>query len=170
MEEVYLVQHPRLPRLDALKILPASHGGTTKTTVKVAITPLHVNAAPTATVTVSQPDTNGVVVHGSVTATDPDGDTLTYSGPATTTKGSIHIDNTGAFTYTPTGTARHNAAATNAAATGANQDTFTISFSARRISCAAPSLPAASLGDYRRPHAAPARRRAPGAGRSQPGR
>jgi hypothetical protein len=118
---------PRLPRLDALKILPASHGGTTKTTVKVAITPLHVNAAPTATVTVSQPDTNGVVVHGSVTPTD----------------------NTGAFTYTPTGTARHNAAATNAAATnaaatGANQDTFTISFGARRISCAAPSLPAAS--------------------------
>jgi Bacterial Ig domain len=140
---------PRLPRLDALKILPASHGGTTKTTVKVAITPLHVNAAPTATVTVSQPDTNGVVVHGSVTPTDPDGDTLTYSGPATTTKGSIHIDNTGAFTYTPNGTARHNAAATNAAATnaaatGANQDTFTISFGARRISCAAPSLPAAS--------------------------
>ena len=56
------------------------------------------------------------VVSGSVTGSDLDGDTLTYSATTDGTKGTVSIDpNTGAWTYTPTYAARHNAAATGAA-------------------------------------------------------
>ena len=60
------------------------------------------NSAPTATVTVGEPDPTTGEVLGRVVGSDPDGDTLTYSAPGTTAKGSVTIDvGTGEFTFTP---------------------------------------------------------------------
>jgi VCBS repeat-containing protein len=65
-------------------------------------------------------------VAGSVGATDADGDTLVFSAPATTVKGSVGINaDTGAFTYTPTIVARQNAAAPGATPADL-QDSFTV--------------------------------------------
>jgi len=86
-----------------------------------------VNTAPTGTTpTVGTPDPASGSITGTVSATDKDGDTLTYSAPATTSKGSVVIDaSTGAFTYMPTVAARENAA--KAGATAADKsDTFTV--------------------------------------------
>ena len=55
------------------------------------------------------------VVTGSVKATDPEGDALTYT--ATASRGTASITNAGAFTYTPTATARHAAARIGAGST-----------------------------------------------------
>lgn len=103
-------------------------GGTTTTKLTVAIAPAgYVNSAPVnGTMYVSSPDSITGVVSGMVTATDPDGDTVKYSAPATTAKGSITINaTTGAFTYTPTSAARHAAAANNAPAS-ATTDSFVV--------------------------------------------
>lgn len=57
------------------------------------------NRTPTVSPTQQAPGLDGVI-HGALNATDPDGDSLTYSvvtGPA---HGQIAIDTTGAFTYT----------------------------------------------------------------------
>ena len=69
------------------------------------------------------------VVTGTVSATDANGDPLTFSAPTTTTKGCVSIDSsTGAFIYTPTATARSNAA--KAGATAADKaDAFTVTVS-----------------------------------------
>ena len=108
-------------------------GGSTDVSVAVVISPLATtptNSAPTAGVpTVGVPDAITGVVTGKVNASDPDGDSLTFSAPASTSKGSIGIDAvTGEFTYTPTVAARQNAA--NAAATPADKfDTFAVTVS-----------------------------------------
>ncbi|MDN4521249.1 peptidoglycan DD-metalloendopeptidase family protein [Mycolicibacterium austroafricanum] len=52
-------------------------------------------------------------VKGAVSATDPDGDKLTYTG-ATTAKGTLTVNSRGSFAFTPTDAARHAAAASNA--------------------------------------------------------
>ena len=77
-------------------------------------------------VTVGVPDSGTGVVTGRVTATDADGDSLTFSAPATTGRGSVGINATaGSFTYTPTVAARQNAAARSA--TNADKmDSFTV--------------------------------------------
>ena len=65
------------------------------------------------------------MVSGTAAGSDLDGDTLTYSATQGT-KGTVAIDaNTGAWTYTPTPAARHDAAATGASA-ATRTDTFTI--------------------------------------------
>ena len=90
-------------------------------------TPVPVNAAPiVGSPKVGNPDPASGVVTGQINATDPDGDTLTYSGPTSTAKGAIVVDaSTGGFTYTPTATARNNAA--NVSATTADKtDTFNV--------------------------------------------
>ena len=101
-----------------------SDGALTDTaTVTVTITP--VNDAPTnGTSSPGAPNAVTGVVTGTVAATDVDGDTLTYSAPASTAKGSITMaGNT--FTYTPTDPAR--AAAGAPGATDADKhDTFTV--------------------------------------------
>lgn len=83
------------------------------------------NQAPViARVEVATPNVSTGVVTGSVTATDPDGNTLTYSAPASTSKGGVTVNaSTGTFTYTPTATARQNAASGSAAD---KQDSFTV--------------------------------------------
>ncbi|MGE3657816.1 MAG: VCBS domain-containing protein, partial [Mycolicibacterium sp.] len=89
------------------------HGGTATVPVTVTIAPS--NTPPTGVGTAGAPNATTGVVTGTVTGSDADGDTLTYSTPATTAKGSVTIGaSTGAFTYTPTDTARHNAATTGA--------------------------------------------------------
>ena len=82
-----------------------STGTTSANTATVAVT---VNTAPVAgTTTVGTPDASTGTVIGSVTATDVNGDTLTYSGSTTTSKGTVVVNANGSFTYTPTATARH---------------------------------------------------------------
>lgn len=95
--------------------------------VGIFLPPVPVNTAPTVSApTVSSPDPGTGVVTGQVSATDADGDTLTYSAPATTAKGSVSINSgTGVFTYTPTVAARENAA--KFGATDADKsDSFTV--------------------------------------------
>jgi VCBS repeat-containing protein len=101
-------------------------GGTAAVPITVAIA--GANVAPVVGVpTVGVPDAGTGRVNGSVSATDADGDTLTYSAPATTAKGAIAINSTaGSFTYTPTAAARQTAAATGATAAD-RRDVFTVS-------------------------------------------
>lgn len=90
--------------------------------------PTPANKVPVAAAppTVGTPDAATGVVTGTVTATDPDGDTVTYSAPTTTAKGTVVIDAvTGEFVYTPTAAARH-AAATLTATDAQRTDTFTV--------------------------------------------
>ncbi|MGH3580601.1 MAG: Ig-like domain-containing protein, partial [Mycobacterium sp.] len=93
-------------------------------TTPVAVTVVPANTAPTATVTVGKPEATSGLVTGTVKGTDKDKDSLTYSAPTTTSKGTVTIDaTTGAFTYTPTPAARHDAAGTVAAD---KTDAFTV--------------------------------------------
>ncbi len=100
-------------------------GGTASVPVTVSIAPA--NKVPVAgTATVGTADSGTGVVTGRVSATDADGDILTYSAPVSTAKGSIGISSTaGSFTYTPTTAARQNAAATGATAAD-RSDSFTV--------------------------------------------
>ena len=92
-----------------------SKGAANSLAVPVPILPK--NRAPVATVSVGKPNASTGVVKGAVRATDPDGDTRSFTGTATTAKGSITVNSsTGAFTYTPTAVARHTAAGLNATA------------------------------------------------------
>jgi len=86
------------------------------------------NSRPTkATVTSLTTDTATGVVTGTMTATDPDGDTFTVTGPANTNQGSIiYADNT--FTYIPTFAARQ-AASSPRATTVDKTDRFIITIS-----------------------------------------
>ncbi|MGI9161662.1 MAG: Ig-like domain-containing protein [Mycobacterium sp.] len=95
-------------------------GGSVDVAVAVAIGSS--NANPTASFTAGSADAGSGVVTGSVTATDTDGDVLSYgllSGPG---NGSVTINAaTGAFDYTPTSAARQ-----SAAAAGPTTDSFTV--------------------------------------------
>jgi VCBS repeat-containing protein len=101
-----------------------SKGGHSVTsTITVTVTP--VNSAPIATVSTGVPDAGTGVVTGQVSATDDDGDPISYTGPTTTDKGALMVGSDGAFTYTPTAAARH--AAAKLTATAADKtDTFTL--------------------------------------------
>jgi VCBS repeat-containing protein len=101
------------------------YGGSVAIPVSVSIAP--VNAKPVAgTPTVGTPNASTGVVTGTVAATDADKDTLTFSAPASTAKGAVAINaGNGAFTYTPTATARQNAGRDGATAAD-RADTFTV--------------------------------------------
>jgi len=105
------------------------YGGTATAAITVAISPAvaPANRAPVvSTPVVGVPNATTGVVIGSVSATDPDGDTLSYSAPTTTAKGGVSINaSTGAFTYTPTVAARNTAAAPGATAAD-RADAFTV--------------------------------------------
>ncbi|MDA2890364.1 Ig-like domain-containing protein [Mycolicibacterium sp. BiH015] len=98
------------------------YGAVTTIVVSVTISPK--NAKPTATAAVGEPNAAGIVT-GKVTGTDADRDTLTYSAPAATAKGTVTMDPAGNFVYTPNDDARHAAAALGAA-NSAKTDTFTV--------------------------------------------
>lgn len=100
------------------------YGATTTIPLEVTIVPR--NAVPTnARTTVNQPDSSTWMVTGTVRADDADGDPLTYRGPTATAKGEIAVTAVGAFTYTPTATARQNASAPGATAAD-RADTFVV--------------------------------------------
>ena len=78
---------------------------------------------------VGTPNATTGVVTGQIVASDPDGNTLTYSAPATTAKGAVSINAaSGAFTYTPTAEAR-DAAASPTATEADKTDSFTATVS-----------------------------------------
>lgn len=97
------------------------YGGSAKVSVTATIAPS--NSAPVAGVTVGTPNASSGVVTGKVTATDADGDVLTFSGPGSTSKGSVSVAADGSFTYTPTAAARQQATSGSAAD---KQDSFTV--------------------------------------------
>lgn len=101
-------------------------GGTVDVVVAVEVSPL--NEAPVGGVSVGTPDPATGRVTGRVTATDADGDALTYTGPTSTAKGAVTVALDGTFTYLPTPTARHRAAALNATVAD-KTDTFTVTVS-----------------------------------------
>lgn len=97
------------------------HGATLP--VSVTVTIAAANKTPTSgKVTGLQTNTTTGVVTGKVTATDGDRDTLTYSGPTNTTKGTVTVNSDGTFTYRPTQEARQAAFSGGAAA----KDSFTV--------------------------------------------
>jgi YVTN family beta-propeller protein/VCBS repeat-containing protein len=99
-------------------------GAATNQAVTVTISPK--NTAPTGVkATVGTPNATTGVVTGTITATDADKDPLTYSAPASTSKGTVAITPAGAFTYTPTTTARQNAGKSGATATD-KADSFAV--------------------------------------------
>ena len=75
-------------------------------------------------VVVGTPNASTGAVTGTVTATDANGDAMTYKA-TTSTKGAVAITTAGVFTYTPTATARH-AAAQVGATTAATTDAVTV--------------------------------------------
>jgi VCBS repeat-containing protein len=87
------------------------HGGIKTVTVTTAIAPR--DAAPIANEpTIGAPATSTGAIKGSVTASDPDGDTFTFSGPTRTTYGTVYVTRSGTWTYTPSAAGRRAAAAT----------------------------------------------------------
>ena len=71
--------------------------------------------------TVDEPDQASGVVTGTVKATDPEGDPLTYALGDGASHGTATVHPDGTFTYVPTPEARH-----NAATGGATTDSFTV--------------------------------------------
>ena len=103
--------------------LTDGYGGSTGVPVSITIAPL--NTAPTGSASVGSPDTANGLVAGTLIGSDADGDTLSYSGPGTTAKGSVVVGANGSFTYLPTSAARHAAAALTATAADTS-DAFTL--------------------------------------------
>ena len=85
------------------------------------------NTPPTiSSVALSAPNTTTGAVTGTVKASDPNGDKLTYKATvASAAKGKVSITTAGVFTYTPTATARH-AAARLGATPAVTTDTVTV--------------------------------------------
>ncbi|RYD99075.1 MAG: tandem-95 repeat protein [Sphingobacteriales bacterium] len=74
-------------------------GGTTTVTINVTVTA--VNDVPVATTPVNVTTTKNTPVTGKVTATDVDGDPLTYSVGTPPANGTVVVNPDGTFTYTP---------------------------------------------------------------------
>ncbi|MBO0677830.1 VCBS domain-containing protein [Mycolicibacterium sp. S2-37] len=101
-----------------------SEGRTTTVPVTVQITPA--NTPPEGSYEVETTDAGTGAVTGTVTGIDADLDTLAYSAPADTGRGTVEINTaTGRFVYTPTDAARH-AAAASGGASDDRWDTFTV--------------------------------------------
>lgn len=111
-------------KTDTFTIKGTDANGRSITVATVQVTISTTNQVPTGSATFNSPDSNGLVT-GSVSVTDGDNDTLTYTGTAG--KGTVVFTGTN-FTYTPTLTARH-AAAADGASTATKQDTITIDVS-----------------------------------------
>ena len=96
------------------------HGGTTTVPVNVVISPA--NTAPAAIATVATLDPATGVVSGSITASDPDADPLSYTVTAGPAGGTVTLDPDGTFTYHPTDASRLRAGLT----AGPDVDSFTV--------------------------------------------
>lgn len=104
---------------DSFIITAADSVTSTKLVVKVPILPAVVAAPIAGTPTISQPNNTTGTVTGALGFTDPGGKTLTYTVTTDPVKGSVTVTSAGNYSYTPTQTARQNAAADTT-------DTFTI--------------------------------------------
>ena len=104
--------------------LLGSSGHEVTKSVQVSVAPFKPNSSPTATSTIRSTDPLTGVVTGKISATDPDGDPLSYSPSVSTAKGTAVVASDGTFTYTPTASARHGAA--NTLSSTGKTDTFNI--------------------------------------------
>ena len=86
------------------------------------------NQASTGSLEVGPRNPTTGVVNGNLRGTDPDGDPLTYTLSSAPAKGTVVLTATGAFTYTPTATARQAANAPGASPTD-QSDAFTVTIS-----------------------------------------
>lgn len=109
-------------------VVSDGHGGTDSVAVTVVINAVGNENPETGAANVNAPSGSKGAVTGTVTASDPDANTLSYSGSQTTSKGKVKVSANGAFTYTPTATARH-AASVNGAGADLTQDTFDVEVS-----------------------------------------
>ncbi|QEM45265.1 Ig-like domain-containing protein [Mycolicibacterium grossiae] len=101
------------------------YGGSATFTLTAPITPNPVGNRPPVTGVAAVGSSSSAIgtVTGTVTATDPDGDALTYTVTSGPSKGVVKVDAaTGAFTYTPTVDARYTALVTP----GVDTDAFTV--------------------------------------------
>ena len=103
------------------------HGGTDTVSVKVNIMEDGNHNPEAGAYHAGAPTGSSGVVIGKVSAVDPDGDPMTFSGSQTTAKGKVTVKSNGDFTYTPTSAARH-AASVNGADTELT-DTFNVTVS-----------------------------------------
>ncbi len=102
--------------------LIGTSGHVSTSTVNLTVAP--VNNAPTATLVLGGPDPASGAVTGRIDAVDPDADPVTFTA-GTAARGAVTLTADGSFTYTPTATARHRAAALDAAAEE-RADSFTV--------------------------------------------
>ncbi|MDT4999365.1 MAG: large repetitive protein, partial [Mycobacterium sp.] len=113
-------------KTEAIAITVADgYGGTATFTLTAPITPYSIgNHAPVIGITTVGNSSSAIgTVTGKITATDPDGDALTYTVTAGPAKGVLKVDaTTGAYTYTPTVDARYTALVTP----GVDTDVFTV--------------------------------------------
>ncbi|TQR86317.1 hypothetical protein D8S82_12100 [Mycobacterium hodleri] len=86
------------------------------------------NAIPVATPTTGTPNATTGAIVGTIGASDPNGDPLTYAVSALPTRGTVVVNANGTFTYTPTVAARH-AASTVGAPASVTTDAFTVTVS-----------------------------------------
>ncbi|MFM9033487.1 MAG: VCBS domain-containing protein, partial [Mycobacterium sp.] len=98
-------------------------GGRAEQVVSVAISPA--NQAPAVGYEAGAPTADTGSVAGAIVARDADGDTPRYVTKTGPVNGSLTLNEDGTFTYTPTATARHAAAAPG----GAITDSFTVTVS-----------------------------------------
>lgn len=101
------------------------YGGSASFTLTAPITPNPVGNRPPVTGVAAVGNSSSAIgtVTGTVTATDPDGDALTYTVTSGPSKGVVKVDAaTGAFNYTPTVDARYTALVTP----GVDTDAFTV--------------------------------------------
>lgn len=104
-----------------------SRSGTDPGSRATAAVPAVPNTEPTAALSwQSSPGWSTGRVTGRVSASDADGDRLTFAGTATT--GAVAVTSQGSFTYSPSATARHAAAATDISPVR-DTDTFDITVS-----------------------------------------
>ncbi|MGK2854264.1 MAG: Ig-like domain-containing protein, partial [Microbacteriaceae bacterium] len=112
------------PKTDTFSItINDSHGGVVIVPVTVNISPK--NTKPSATSGTPQTNTSSGVVTVTLSTSDADGDTVSFAN-GTTGKGSFTITGS-TLTYTPTQTARDNAAKPGATA-ATRSDTLTVSY------------------------------------------
>lgn len=119
--------------------LSDGHGAVVTKTVNVTVAPPGPGVAPTiGSINVGQPDSISGVVGGSVSASDANGDSLSYSLGKGPTKGAVSVAANGSFTYTPTTAQR--------TTTTTLSDSFTVNVSdGLRVSVATVSVPVAPI-------------------------